>query len=80
MGKNFQSTVYLFPHPDEDNDQDVRDRAMLYYRLLKTNLQKAKVVVCGQPKVILEKESVKADKVSRFMDFRWINFHLTLLH
>jgi len=52
-----------FSHADEDGDQDVRDRAMLYYRLLKANLPTAKKVVCGQPKVILEKESVRARKV-----------------
>ena len=55
--------VFLLALADEDNDQDVRDRAMLYYRLLKVNLTRAKKVVCGQPKVILERDATQVDKV-----------------
>ena len=36
---------------------------MLYYRLLRANLRAAKRVVCGQPRVILEKDTAVAKKV-----------------
>ena len=50
---------------DDENDQDVRDRAMLYYRLLKVNVDAAKKVVCGQPKLILDDDSSNTKKVSQ---------------
>ncbi len=31
---------------------DVRDRGLLYYRLLKKDLKMAKKIVCGMPKLV----------------------------
>ena len=37
---------------------DVHDRGMLYYRLLKHNVQEARRVVCGQHKVVASKNTI----------------------
>ncbi len=45
-------------HTDEEGDMDVRDRGMLYYRLLKYDVREAQRVVCGQTKVVAEENTV----------------------
>ena len=44
---------------DEEGDMDVRDRGLLYYRLLKHDVREAQKVVCGQAgKTVAEENSV----------------------
>jgi arginyl-tRNA--protein-N-Asp/Glu arginylyltransferase len=43
---------------DEEGDMDVRDRGMLYYRLLKHDVKEAQKVVCGQAKTVAEENTV----------------------
>ena len=62
-------------HVDEEGDMDVRDRGMLYYRLLKQDVKEAQKVVCGQAKMVAEENTViprvsswKRDEISRMGD------------
>lgn len=43
---------------DEESDMDVHDRGMLYYRLLKNNVEEAQKIVCGKIKTVAEKNTV----------------------
>ena len=68
-------TYILCVHLDEEGDMDVRDRGMLYYRLLKQDVKEAQKVVCGQAKMVAEENTViprvsswKRDEVSRMGD------------
>ena len=55
-------STYIYSYriliPDEEGDMDVHDRGMLYYRLLKHNVQEARRVVCGQHKVVASKNTI----------------------
>ena len=40
------------PISEDETDMLVRDRGLLYYRLLKSSVQEAKRVVCGGHKIV----------------------------
>lgn len=46
-----QYYAVLYCIVDEETDMLVRDRGLLYYRLLKTDVSSAKKIVCGSQKV-----------------------------
>ena len=46
--------VVCFVPVEEETDMLVRDRGLLYYRLLKTNVQEAKRIICGSQKMVTQ--------------------------
>ena len=42
----------IMPDSEDETDMLVRDRGLLYYRLLKSSVQEAKRVVCGGHKIV----------------------------
>ena len=55
------------PLSDEESDIDVRDRGMLYYRLLKQNVELAKRVICGQSSRLVAQKNTVIPRVSIYM-------------
>ena len=57
-GKNVQEMLLMqiicFEPAEEETDMLVRDRGLLYYRLLKTNVQEAKRIIRGSQKMVTQ--------------------------
>ena len=47
-------TKMCFLSVEEETDMLVRDRGLLYYRLLKTNVQEAKRIIRGSQKMVTQ--------------------------
>lgn len=56
--------LYLFPLSDEESDIDVRDRGMLYYRLLRQDIGLAKRVISGQSSRLVAQKNTIIPRVS----------------
>ena len=76
----------MFLYSEDETDMLVRDRGLLYYRLLKTDVHEAKRIICGSQKMISNftspPKAVRHTEISHILEYSSIIprlIHITII-